>query len=160
MAGYKTIGDTSSGTAKALIRLGGAAGVMEVPAWADTLLGIYTHVSSSLPVTLEDGVFWGYLESDDGMSIKPFEFLYPPIAACLGATASTNSTPGEYWAINAPVRPLSKIITYGQWLSGAATTGQAVPGEASIMLTAFGSRYSLTARTTFGARASPMFSVP
>ena len=125
MAGYKTIGDTSSGTAKALIRLGGAAGVMEVPAWADTLLGIYTHVSSSLPVTLEDGVFWGYLESDDGMSIKPFEFFYPPIAACLGATASTNSTPGEYWAVNAPVRPLSKIITYGQWMSGAAATGQA-----------------------------------
>lgn len=122
MAGYKTLGDTSIGTAKALTRIGGAAGIQEVPAWADTLLGIYAHLSPSLMTTLEDTVAWGYLESGDGMSIKPFEFLYPPSSACLGAAVSGNSTPGEYYPMNAPVRPLSKLIAYAQWISGAAAT--------------------------------------
>ena len=122
MAGLKVLGDTSLGTAKALIRLGGAAGVQEVPAWADTLLGIYAHLSPSTITTLEDTVAYGYLESDDGMSIKPFEFLYPPIGSSLGATARGNATRGEYYPVNAPVRPLSKILAYGQWISGAAAT--------------------------------------
>jgi hypothetical protein len=122
MAGYKVLGDTSLGTAKALIRIGGAAGTQEVPAWADTLLGIYAHLSPSTITTVEDTVAWGYLESDDGMSIKPFEFLYPPIGAPLGATGRGNATKGEYYPVNAPVRPLSKIIGYGQWISGAAAT--------------------------------------
>lgn len=122
MMGYKTLGDTSLGTAAALVRIGGVAGVQEVPAWADTLLGIYAHFTTSLMTTLQDNVAWGYLESGDGMSIKPFEFLYPPISAALGATVQGNSTPGEYYPINAPVRPLSKIMAYGQVMRGAAAT--------------------------------------
>ena len=122
MAGYKVIGDTTIGTVKALIRLGGVAGVMECPAWADTLLGIYVYLYPSGLTTEEDTVAWGYLESDDGMSIKPFEFLYPPTGSSLGATCRSNAIKGEYYPMNAPVRPFSKIITYAQWISGAGAT--------------------------------------
>ena len=121
-AGYKTLGDTSLGTAEAVIRLGGAAGVQEVPAYADTLECIYVHLSPSTLTTLEDVVAWGYLESDDGMSIKPFEFLAPPIGAPLGVTGVGNATPGIHYPVNAPVRPLSKIHAYMQWITGAAAT--------------------------------------
>ena len=122
MMGYKTLGDTSIGVAEALVRIGGAAGFQEVPAWADTLLGIYPTMSPSVLLSVEDTVAWGYLESDDGMSIKPFEFLYPPSGPVLVATGSSNSVKAPYYAINAPVRPMSKIIAYGQQMTGGAST--------------------------------------
>ena len=122
MAGYKVLGDTSLGAAEALIRIGGVAGTQEVPAWADTMLGFYAHLSATTIVTIEDVCAWGYLESDDGMSIKPMEFLYPPVGSILGASASSNATKGEYYPVNAPVRPLSKILAYGQWITGGAST--------------------------------------
>ena len=116
MAGYKTIGDTSLGTSTALTRIGGAAGFMEVPAWADTLLGIYAHYSLTTVTADEEGAAWGYLTSEDGMSLQPFEFLYPQVGCGDATPAESNSTPGEYYAINAPVRPQSRIIAYGQSL--------------------------------------------
>ena len=130
MAGYKVLGDTSEGITLAKIRIGGAAGVQEVPAWADTLLGIYAHHSPTTLTTVEEQTVWGYLESDDGMSIKPFEFLFRPVGSVLGSTCSSNSTPGEYYAMNAPVRPFSKIIAYAQCISGGGAMSAA--GYAAI----------------------------
>jgi hypothetical protein len=116
MMGMKTIGDTSLGTSTALTRIGGAAGYMEVPAWADTLLGIWAHYSETTVTADEEGAAWGYLVSEDGMSIQPFEFLYPMVGCADATPAESNSTPGEYWPCNAPVRPLSRLIAYGQQL--------------------------------------------
>jgi len=139
MMGYKVLGDTSLGAATALVRIGGAAGAQEVPAWADTLLGIYAHLSPSTLLTAEDTVAWGYLESDDGMSIKPFEFIYSPVSGIVGITASANASKGIFYPINAPVRPLSKIIAYGQQMSGGAGTQ---PPYASITFRFSNSRAS------------------
>jgi len=106
-----------------LVRLGGANGYMEVPMYADTLLGIWAHNSIEIVTAQEDPQCWGYLESADGMSLKPFEFLFPPMGACLITTFSQNATPGEYYPINAPVRPGSRIIVYAQALAAAGSTG-------------------------------------
>lgn len=118
MAGYKTLGDTSIGTSLAKVRIGGAAGVQEVPAWADTLLGIYAHHAPTTLTAGQDIPVWGYLESDDGMSIKPFEFIFPVVGPGVGTTFSANSTDGEFYIMNAPVRPLSKFIAYAQCIAG------------------------------------------
>ena len=56
------------------------------------------------------------------------------------------------------VGSVSKTATSA--LSSALTTGHAVPGEASRILTASGSMWCLTACTTLGASASPIFSSP
>ena len=122
MMGWKTIGDTSLGAAStALIRIGGAAASMEVPAWADTLLGYKAHISATAITADEECSAWGYLESSDGMSIKPQEFLYPMIGCGDATPAESNSTPGVYWPVNAPVRPQSRLTAYGQLL--VAMTG-------------------------------------
>lgn len=121
MMGYKTIGDTSLGTATALTRIGGAAGSMEVPAWADTLLGIYVHYSLTTVTADEEGAAWGYLVSEDGMSLQPFEFLAPMVGCGDATPAESNSTPGEWYVVNAPVRPQSRITAYMQSL--VALTG-------------------------------------
>lgn len=133
MAGYRVLGDTSLGDTLAKIRIGGGAGVQEVPAWADTCLGIYAHISPTTLTEAEETAVWGYLESDDGMSIKPFEFIFPPICSPLGVAgpASSNSTPGEYYAMNAPVRPFSKILAYAQCISG----GDAMTAPAYVSIT-------------------------
>ncbi|GAF80923.1 unnamed protein product, partial [marine sediment metagenome] len=120
MMGYKVLGDTSLGAATALIRIGGVAGAQEVPAWADTCLGFYAHLSPSTLLTAEDTVAWGYIESDDGMSIKPFEFIFSPVSSIVGITASANASKGIFYPMNAPVRPLSKLNVYGQQMSGGA----------------------------------------
>lgn len=104
-----------------LVRLGGANGYMEVPMYADTLLGVWAHNSIEIITAEEDAQCWGYLESADGMSIKPFEFLFPPTGVALVTTFAGDPTPGEYYPINAPVRPGSRIIAYAQAL--AANTG-------------------------------------
>jgi hypothetical protein len=55
--------------------------------------------------------------------------MYPPTGSPLGAVARSNATKGEYYPINAPVRPLSKIIAYGQCISGGgAMTAAAYAG--------------------------------
>jgi len=104
-----------------LVRLGGAQGYMEVPMYADTLLGIWAHNSIEICAAAQAPQCWGYLESADGMSLKPFEFLFPPMGAMLLTSFSSNATPGEYYPINAPVRPGSRIIVYAQALM--ANTG-------------------------------------
>jgi len=127
--GYKTIGGDADSdivtTSVGLVRLGGANGYMEVPMWADTCLGIYAHAAGTTVTDNEEMSVWGYINSADGMSIKPFEFLYPP-CGCAGDTpSSVNSTKGEYYPMNAPVRPGSRIICYAQ--SMAAYTGVIYP---------------------------------
>jgi len=126
---YKSIGGDADSdiatTNTGLVRLGGNQGYMEVPMNMDTLLGIYAHNSIAIVTPAEDPQCWGYLESADGMSIKPFEFLTPPMGACLLTSFSQNATPGEYYPINAPVRPGSRIIVYMQAL--AANTGVLYP---------------------------------
>lgn len=121
MMGWKTLGDTSLGTATALTRIGGAAGFMEVPAWADTLLGIKAHYSETTVTADEEGAAWGYLSSGDGMAIQPFEFFYPMVGCADATPCESNSTPGIYWPCNAPVRPQSRLMAYGQQL--VALTG-------------------------------------
>lgn len=130
MKGYKALGglaaDEIATTVTALTRLGGANGYMEVPMWADTLLGIYTHASQEIVTADEDTQIWGYLESADGMGIKPFEFLYPPMGVSEATSFAADPTPGEYYPMNAPVRPGSRLIAYAQVMS--AITGVTHPG--------------------------------
>lgn len=128
-AGYKTIGGDADSdivtTSVGLVRLGGANGYMETPMWADSILGIYAHAAGTIVTDDEEMSVWGYINSADGMSIKPFEFLYPPCGCAGGTPSAVNSTKGEYYPMNAPVRPGSRIINYAQ--SMAAYTGVIYP---------------------------------
>ena len=72
---YKVSAETA--IAHTECRIGGAGAVVTVPASCDTLLGIYAHLSTPLPTDNEMVIAWGYLDSEDGFNIKPFEFLRP-----------------------------------------------------------------------------------
>jgi len=110
----RVLGDTSLGTSTVSTRIGGAAGEVVVPAGMTHLLGIYAHLSPTT-ITNDQAVnAWGYLDSEDGFNIKPFEFLYPNVG-CAGATTSaSNSTPGIFYPVNCPVTPGGRIQAYGQ----------------------------------------------
>lgn len=118
---YKTIGDTSLGVAStSKVQIGGAGVSTTVPAGMDTLLGIYAHLN---PTTLADNEAvnaWGYLDTEDGFNLKPFEFLYPNVG-CIGAAPSApNSTPGIFYPVNCPVVPGGRIAAYGQLYEAVA----------------------------------------
>ena len=116
---YKVSAETA--IAHTECRIGGAGAVVEVPASCDTLLGIYAHLSTPLPTDNEMVIAWGYLDSEDGFNIKPFEFLFPPAATSGAGGAAVgmgdNSTPGEFYPINCPVVPGGRIAAYGQTYS-------------------------------------------
>ena len=116
MMGLKSIGDTSIGTATAITRIGGAAASMDVPMWADTAAVLWAHMSPTTLTADTQTIAAGYVESEDGMSIKPFEFLYSYVGAADATPSAGNSTPGEKYYWNAPVRPGSKLTFYAQAL--------------------------------------------
>ena len=71
-----------------------------VPAGCTTLLGIWAH---SYPVTVvndEAPQAWGYLDTEDGFNLKPFEFLYPANSCGGDTTSATSSIPGIFYPIN------------------------------------------------------------
>jgi len=121
MMGLKSIGDTSLGAATAITRIGGAAGTMTVPMWADTAAVVWAHLSPTTLTADQQYFATGYAESEDGMSIKPFEFFYSYVGATDGTPSAANSTPGEKYYWNAPVRPGSNLVFYGQLTEAVAT---------------------------------------
>lgn len=108
----RVLGDTSLGAAStAEVLIGG--GPMRVPSGCDVLLGIWTHLNPTTNTNDEAINAWGYLDSEDGFNIKPFEFFFPNVG-CNGATTNiSNSTPGLFWPINCPVTPGGRINAYG-----------------------------------------------
>jgi len=116
---YIISGDTSLGAAGTTsIQIGGAD--IYAPNGTDTLLGIWAHFSGVVQTDGENQTAWGYLDSEDGMNLKPFEFLYPPVGCCGGAgptSSQTNATKGIYYPVNCPTTPGSRIAAYGQLLT-------------------------------------------
>ena len=110
---YRVIGDTAL-DATTLKRIGGVAGTTYVPAGMTVLLGIYAHLFPTTITDDEANVAWGYLDTEDGFNLKPFEFLFPAQGCCGGDTAATNSMPGIFYPINCPVVPGGRINAYGQ----------------------------------------------
>lgn len=110
---YKTIGDTSLGTGTSSVQIGGAGVLTTVPAGMNVLLGIYVHLEPSACTKEQSVNAWGYLDTEDGFNIKPFEFLYPNVG-CAGQDGRTNSTPGIFYVVNCPVVPGGRIAAYGQ----------------------------------------------
>lgn len=97
-------------------QLGGVGASTVVPTGMNVLLGIYAHLSSPLLTDDEEVAAWGWLDTEDGFNIKPFEFLYPVIG-CSGAGAGGrggNSTPGIFYPINCPVVPGGRISAHAQ----------------------------------------------
>ena len=111
----ETLENTSLGTSTSSIKIGGAAGGdVIVPSGMNYLLGIWSHLSGTTLTDDQAVTAWGYLDTEDGFNLKPFEFLYPN-SGCMGGTpGSGNSTPGEYWPCNCPVVPGGRIQAYGQ----------------------------------------------
>ena len=109
-----TLGDTSLGTSTVSTRIGGAAGEMIVPSGMKTLLGIIAHMSPTALTEDQAVNAWGYLDTEDGFNLKPYEFLYPNTGCSGGTPASGNSNPGIYYPINCPVVPGGRIQAYGQ----------------------------------------------
>lgn len=122
---YKTLEDTILSDTTA-VKLG--AGYVTVPSGMNQLLGIWVHASILLPTADEALTVWGYLDSPDGINIKPFEFLFP-VSGCADATTdNTNSTPGIYYPVNIPVVPGDRIECW-------ATCYEANTGEAYATVT-------------------------
>lgn len=121
---YLTMGPTDLGTGVTGAKLGAAA--ITCPAGMDILLGIWAHMSP-VAVTADNAQnAWGFLDSDDGINIKPFEFLFPN-SGCADATPSmSNSNPGIYYPVNCRLTPGARIechaynyeaVTDGPWAS-------------------------------------------
>ena len=114
----KVVGDTTLATT-AKITIGGAGAVTEVPSGMKLLLGIYAHLYSAGPTNDQAISAWGFLDTEDGFNIKPFEFLFPNVGCAGGPMASdtgtgTNSIPGIFYPINCPVVPGGRISAHAQ----------------------------------------------
>jgi len=111
---YISSGDTSLGAATTATQIGGAD--IYAPNGCDTLLGIWAHLSATVITDDECSTARGYLDSEDGINLKPFEFVFPPVG-CSGSTPSaSNSTPGIYYPINCPMAPGTRIAGWGAML--------------------------------------------
>jgi len=117
---YKTLEDTIFSDTTA-VKMGGA--YVTVPSGMDVLLGVWAHLSP-LALTANEAVnAWGYLDSPDGINIKPFEFLFPNVGCTDNTTAKTNSTPGIYYPVNCPVVPGDRLECWAACYE--ANTGEA-----------------------------------
>ena len=128
---YKTLHDATL-TDTTAVKVG--AGYITVPSGMDQLLGIWVHLSPAALTADEAFTSWGYLDSPDGINIKPFEFLFPNTGCVDADLASINSTPGLYYPVNCPVTP-------GDRLECWATSYEANTGEGYVTVTYwFGTR--------------------
>jgi len=116
---YRTIGPTALHDTDTK-RLGGAAGTVTVPSGMDTLLGIWAHLDPSALADDESQAAWGYLDTEDGFNLKPFEFPFPVQGACGSTTTYTDSMRGEFYPVNCPVVPGGRINAYATAYEAAA----------------------------------------
>lgn len=95
------------------VRMGGAGVSMKVPEWATMLRGIWVNNQCTTQTNDETMLAFGRLDTNDGLPIKPFEFIYPPIGAWGTTPGAGNGTKSEFYPVNAPVMPGSNIQCYG-----------------------------------------------
>ncbi len=115
----RTIGGETALDSTNKKQLGGAGVDTPVPSGMDTLLGIWTHMNVAQVTNDENNQVWGYLDTEDGFNLKPFEFLFGG-ASCAGDTTTwTRGIPGEYYPINCPVVPGGRIAAYAQAFENA-----------------------------------------
>jgi hypothetical protein len=95
-------------------QIGGANATTTVPAGMDMLLGIYAHMWPTTPTNDQADNVWGYLDTEDGFNLKPFEFLFPNKGCAGDTTSSVHSVPGIFYPVNCPVTPGGRIAAYAQ----------------------------------------------
>lgn len=84
----------------------------QAPQWATKLRGIWVNNVKFSTAVDQPLSARGWLESDDSVHLKPFHFLFPEIGAADAAVDCLNPTRGEFYPINADVKPGSRIKAY------------------------------------------------
>ncbi|GAF84681.1 unnamed protein product, partial [marine sediment metagenome] len=102
----------TSGTSEVPLGAAGAAFAMKVPEWATYLRGIWVNIQGTTVADTEAPGAWGRLDTNDGLAIKPFIFLFPPIGTSEATPGQANATKSEFYPVNAPVVAGSNIQAF------------------------------------------------
>ena len=106
----------TTGTTEIPIGAAGAAFAMKVPEWATYLRGIWVNVQTTALTDNQTAGAWGRLDTNDGLAIKPFIFLFPPLGTNGTTPGQGNATKSEFYPVNAPVVAGSNIQAFASKL--------------------------------------------
>lgn len=116
---------TSLGTGTTKTLLGGTAGAtVYMPGDAKAILGVYPVIAEITMTTVQSVSARLDLESGDPINIMPYEVMFPPIGAILGATANT-LTGRPRWDLGVPLQGGEGINCYGTALVANAVAPEA-----------------------------------